>query len=450
MQKLAMKQAVDENFENFRDHLAQLVAINSENGPEQPGKPMGEGAYEALCTALDIARALGFCTVLDEAGYYGYAEVGEGEEMLGVLGHVDIVPAGDETLWHSAPFTLSERDGVWYGRGVQDDKGPMLAAMYGLYLFLKGGGVLTKRVRFIFCTDEEIGWRCVHRYVQCEELPSLGFTPDSSFPLIYAEKGVLQYRLTTREPSCVPLVGGTAVNAVPEEANAPYTEALAEAMRALGHPFEKQNDTLCAKGKAVHAKDAPQGENAAVHLCAALYKCGESGALLRFIAEKAADATGEALFGKVEDVETGHLTLNVGTIRFANGRQQADIDIRFPVSYTREQVAEQLQKTCADYDVLAEEQNYLKPLHIEKDTALVKLLLQAYHEASGDTQAEPRTSGGATFARSMDNILAFGASLPGAPSTEHRPNECLSVRNFKTAIEIYARAFELLAGQSEA
>ncbi len=446
MDSKTLKNTINQTFPLFTTHLSRLVAINSENAPAQPGKPMGEGPFEALCAMLAIAKELGFRTEIDEAGYYGYAEVGEGAEMLGVLGHVDIVPAGDEALWQSPPFALTERDGVLYGRGVQDDKGPMLAAMYGLSLLLQGGAVLNKRVRFIICTDEESHWRCVNRYVEREELPTFGFTPDSSFPLIYAEKGVLQYKISSRQATCVPLVGGSAPNAVPESAKTPYTEELADAMCAMGYKFERVQSDLQAQGKAVHSKDAPKGENAVVHLCEALHRCGKKDEIIRFIVEKLADANGELLFGHIEDADTGRLTLNVGMACFENGAQTITVDIRFPVACTHSEIDEALRKAAAEYGLCVAEETYLKPLHIEKDSPLVQQLLCAYRTVTGD-DAPARTSGGATFARSMSNVLAFGASLPGAPSTEHQPNEQLSVQNMKTAIEIYACAFEKLATQ---
>ncbi len=448
MQHHPVKPLIDQSFQSFKSHLATLVAIPSVNGDAQPGMPMGTHVHNALCAMLSIAEELGFHTYIDEEGYYGYAEIGEGKELFGVLGHVDVVPVGDETLWCSPPFTLSERDGFLYARGVQDDKGPMLAAMYGLYLLLKSGAVLKTRVRFIICTDEESHWRCVHRYIECEELPTFGITPDSSFPLIYAEKGVLQYRLSAAEPGTFVLTGGSAINAVPSMAETLYTDELASAMQAYAYPFEHEGDILRAKGKAMHAKDAPQGENAITRLCEALHRCGQDGTLLRFVCEKASDATGVAIFGDVQDEDTGALTLNLGTANFDIESQSVSIDIRFPATFSRTQIETPLKQTANDYGLTLEELTYLQPLYLPKDATLVQALMRAYRDVTND-DTQPKTSGGATFARSMNNILAFGASLPGAPSTEHAPNECLSVQNLKTAIEIYARAFEILAAEGD-
>src|SRR5699024_11049830 len=89
-------------------------------------------------------------TMMDPEGYYGYAEIGEGEELFGVLGHVDVVPVGDLNNWDSDPFELTEKDGKLYGRGTTDDKGPLLASMYALKAILDEGYKLNQRVRFSY------------------------------------------------------------------------------------------------------------------------------------------------------------------------------------------------------------------------------------------------------------------------------------------------------------
>ena len=122
-------------------------------------------------------------------------EIGQGDELLAVLCHLDVVPAGDLEDWQTPPFEATLKDGWLIGRGVQDDKGPSLAALYAVKSLLDQGLVFTKRIRFIFGTDEETLWRCMNRYNQIEEKADLGFAPDSSFPLTYAEKGLLQVKL---------------------------------------------------------------------------------------------------------------------------------------------------------------------------------------------------------------------------------------------------------------
>ena len=163
--------------------LSELVRIPSVCAEGEEGYPFGAAVDQALRAALRIAGDLGFRTHYDEDGYYGYAEIGAGAEMLGILGHLDVIPPGKLGDWTQAPFEPVEADGMLYGRGTQDDKGPLLAALFAVKALIDAGVKFNKRVRFIFGTDEETLWRCITRYKEREELPGMGFSPDSRFPV---------------------------------------------------------------------------------------------------------------------------------------------------------------------------------------------------------------------------------------------------------------------------
>ncbi len=444
-QSFDVKQAIESAFPNYKEDLSMLVAANSKNAPAAEGAPFGEGVRQALDYAVSVAQRFGFQTTVDPEGFYAYAEAGEGKEMLGVLGHLDVVPADDADAWNTPPFTLTEKDGLFFGRGVADDKGPMLASLYALKLLLDSGAVLTKRVRFIFCTDEESLWRGVKAYMAKEEHPTLGFTPDADFPLLYAEKGLVEYNLIAEDADSVELTGGSAFNAVAAKAAIPYDAAVEQAMKDLNYAYENKGGKLTAIGKTVHAMECDQGVNAITRLCEALVKAGKTGSMLKFVTEKGNDPHGTNIFGDVSDSFSGKLMFNIGLADFVPGKQTIGIDIRFPVSYKKEKVDKALQDAGAVCGVKVEQFDYLRPLHIDVNTPLVQSLMRAYQEVTGDTKTEPISTGGATFARSMDNIVAFGALIPGSPKTEHQANECTVIEDLKTAMAVYIRAFELLA-----
>ena len=439
------KAAIESVFPQFRADLAKLISIDSKNAPAVDNAPFGKAIQQTLETACEISKKFGFKTTMESSGYYAYADIGEGNEMIGILGHMDVVPADDTESWNTPPFELTEKDGWLYGRGVTDDKGPMLAAMYALKLLLDKGAKLNKRIRFIFCPDEESLWRGVKKYIEKEELPAYGFTPDASFPLYFAEKGLVEYHLIAEDADALDFNGGTALNAVAAKASVPYTDIVAEAMKSLGFEYEKIGNLLVAKGKAAHAMVPQEGVNAILNLAQALVKSGAKGNMLRFLTEKACDPFGVSIFGDVSDSASGKLTFNVGLVDFKPGRQLVGIDIRFPVTYKKEQLDKTLEDVCKTYNVRVEQFDYLRSLYIDVNTPFVKLLMQAYQDVTGDTKTKPISSGGATFARSMDNIVAFGALMPGAPKTEHQANECTSIADLKLAIEIYMHAFTLLA-----
>ncbi len=435
-----LKQSVDTIFPQYQQALKRLVEIPSvldENGV----KPFGENIQKALEEVIAISEELGFRTFTDPEGYYGYAEIGDGEEMFGILGHMDVVPQGDLSAWNSNPFELTERDGFLIGRGTSDDKGPTLAAMFALKLLLDEGYELNQRVRFIFGTDEESLWRCMKAYVAKEEIPSKGFTPDSSFPLIYAEKGLIEFTLTSHQVSDVDLVCDGALNAVPSTASTSYDEAVIEALQSLDYPYHIEGDRIISEGVAIHAKDADKGQNALVHLAEALHKAGKTNDLIKFIVEKLSNPNGTLIYGDVEDEVSGKLMLNVGTANFKENIQTVGIDIRFPVTYPVETVKEKLNKAAHQYEIVVELFDYLKSIYIDKDSDFIQSLMRAYQDITHDTVSEPITSGGATYARAMDNVVAFGALLPTGVKTEHQANERISIADMKVAMEVYAQAF---------
>ncbi len=449
MEQFDKKAAVEQMYPFFHDNLAKLVGIDSKNMPAEPGMPFGKGPAAALDAMLDIAGSLGYKTHKDPDGYYGYADIGEGEDMLGVLGHLDVVPADDAENWTTPAFTMMEVDGRLHGRGVQDDKGPTLASMCALKILLDRGAKLKCRVRFIYCIDEETLWVSVKKYAEQEEHPTYGFTPDADFPLLYAEKGLVEYNFVGNEASCDEMTGGSAFNAVPAEASCPQDAAVEAAMKALGYKYTLKDGRIVAKGKTMHALDADKGVNAIIHLAEAMVKAGKKGDMIKFLAEKGNNARGEKIFGKVEDEYSGYLTMNIGLADIKPGKQTVGVDIRFPVSYSKDKTTEGLKTAAAPYNVGVEDFDYLAPLHISTDTPLVKSMMQAYQEVTGDTEHQPISTGGATFARSMDNIVAFGALMPGAPDTEHQANESAAISDLKLGIEVYIRAFELLACEQE-
>ena len=249
-----------DHFADCQKAIAQLVAIPSvlDESCTAPGAPFGQPIADALSAALQQCAGIGMRTYRDPDGFYGYAEYGEGEETFGVLCHLDVVPPGEEALWHSPPFECREADGRLYGRGTQDDKGPAMAALYALKAVIDSGATFRRKVRFIFGTDEENLWRCMQQYSKKEQFPDLGITPDAGFPLTFAEKGLLQVKLTAAGVAGLDLQCGDAFNVVPGKARyqGARLDDVQQALQTLGFDCQRDNDGVTVLGKSAHAMSA--------------------------------------------------------------------------------------------------------------------------------------------------------------------------------------------------
>lgn len=393
-----------------------------------------------------ICESLGFHVFKDPDGYYGYADIGGSDpdaQMIGILGHLDVVPPGELNAWTTPPFSPSLRNGRLYGRGTQDDKGPTMAGIFAVKALIDAGYVFRHTIRVIFGTDEENLWRCIERYCEKESIPAAGFTPDSSFPLTYAEKTLIQGWLTGPGSEDLTLdVGGT-LNAVPELAcyRGGYRERLIDVLNELGFDFACEEDEIQIYGKAAHAASSDtKGVNAIARLCIALKKVGVDHPAVEFVAEQIGeDANAAQLFGPLHD-ESGRLTCNIGALSISEYESKIGIDIRVPVSVDKADIDADLREVSGEYGLVYAEHSSLPSLYVPVDSPLVGCLMEAYQSITGDRDAAPGTSGGATYARAIPNCVAFGAILPGREKVEHMPDEYLTVEDMMLAIRIYADA----------
>ena len=444
-----MKQFLTEKIKSdYLESLKTIVSYPSVLNEGENGTPFGQSIQNVLEKMLEITRSLGFKTYIDPKGYYGYAEIGQGEELLAVLCHLDVVPAGDLSDWETPPFEATIKDGWIHGRGVQDDKGPSLAALYAVKALMDAGVTFNKRIRFIYGTDEETLWRCMARYNELEETATLGFAPDSSFPLTYAEKGLLQIKLHGSGSQELAIEAGEAFNVVPAKAS--YTGNLADSLevelKKQAFEYERTADTVTVIGVPKHSKDAAEGVNAIVRLATGLNPLIQHSAI-QFIAEAVReDATGSRLFGEISDEPSGTLSFNVSGLTINQDESEIRIDLRIPVLADKDKLVRELSQIAEEYQLRYEEFDYLAPLYVPLDSELVSTLMAVYKEKTNDNSPAV-SSGGATFARTMPNCVAFGALFPGALQTEHQANERTVIEDLYKAMDIYAETIYRLAGK---
>lgn len=425
--------------------LERLISVPSYNQRAEEGAPFGKGIRNALDEMMKICDELGFKTYEDPDGYYGYAEVGSGDKIFGVICHLDTVPAGDLGKWKHNPFKGTVINDAVYGRGSQDDKGPGIAALYAVKALMDQGYHFNQRIRFIYGTDEEILWRGIAEYNKKEAPIDSGISPDAEFPLIYAEKGLQQSYLVGPGTDQLKLNLKNAFNAVPDSAvyDGPKQDEVKVALDKHGFEYTSDDNSITVIGKAVHAMMAPKGTNAVLRLAIALDDVFDFKPL-DFIGKLFKEgATGSNVLGDVRD-ESGQLTFNISSLEINENETRMQIDLRIPVTVDRDNLLAKLSKQVAAYDLKYVHFDYLAPLYVPKDSKLVRTLMKVYKEQTGDVDAEPQISGGATFARTMNNCVAFGGMLPTTPDYMHQANEQWPLSDMYKAMEIYAQAIKKL------
>lgn len=432
--------------------LQELIAFPSikydglteEGYTTENGAPFGRNISAALEYTLGLCQKLGFRTKNCD-GFVGYAEYGEGGEIMAILTHLDVVPEGND--WTYPPFGGEVHDGRIYGRGAIDDKGPAIAAIYALKAAADSGAKFGKRVRLIFGVDEEKTWKDMAYYAAHEELPAFGFTPDANFPVVYCEKELIHCDLvkyfdgTGRRWN---LSGGVANNAVPDSCELEWTDGNGET-----HEMVK-------KGVSAHGSRPEEGTNAVTMLMAQLKGDIEAGkadcpAELAGCVDFYRDCIGEQTDGSpmginFQDEVSGGTTLNMGKIRANEKECRLSIDIRFPLAATKELVLETIQERIKGYGFAIENVTNFPAVYLEKESPFLKTLMRIYRKHTGD-RTEPILMGGGTYARAMKNVVAFGPRFPGREVTEHQKNEYISVEDFIKSAEIYAEAIQELTAR---
>ena len=451
------KQEVLNHKEDLLKDLFDLLSVRSILGTDITEEtPFGSGPREALDLILSFGKRDGYKTKLVE-NKAGHIEVGEGEELFGILGHVDVVPVV-EADWTSHPFKPEIRDGKIFARGSLDDKGPTMAAYYAVKLLDKLGVKWNKRVRVIVGSDEETGFRCVEAYFKHEEQPASGFTPDAMFPLVYAEKAraTFDHKLKFVDEDgdynykLVKFNGGQVLNMVIASAKAELVGEVSDikekfenflAQEKLEGEVEVENTIkLTLKGKAAHGSTPQYGINGATKLAEFLSTLGldnNGKNFVNYIVEKLAnDPFGEKLGINYVDDEMGEATYNYGILEYDLERKigLVSTDCRHPKKFDLVDRLNGIKVDNIDIEVTSTKEAHYVP----KDDELVTTLMDVYRKHTGDTKNDAFVLGGGTYARCLKKGVAFGLLFPGKEDTMHQANEYLEVEDLLLATAIYA------------
>ncbi len=438
-----IKVFLQENQQEMLEVLAKLVSYNSVEAQDSEF-PFGQANADCLDYALEVCRNWGMQTTNHDY-YVGFGEIGKGQEVIGIAGHLDIVPAGKG--WNTDPFVLEIIDGKLYGRGTSDDKGPTVAAMFAMKYLMDNDVALNKRIRIVFGCNEESGFQCIAKYVEKEGHFDIGFVPDGPFPCCFGEKGIIKFKIKAKNNVFKTLSGGVAPNVVPNNCELSLAADLIDQEKledylkssALAKYEITENEgilTLVTEGRAAHASTPELGVNAVAYAMTALTESGLDDAALRELKEKInIEYNGNSCGIKLVD-QYGGLTLNVGIVELVGDDIVITCDIRCPFTHDNSEVTSVLKQTFQEFELTIMSDS--KGLYQPEDSEFVQMLISAYRSVSGN-EAPPLTMGGGTYARMVNNTLAFGMS-DGEDTHIHDANEYVQLKKLLEGTEVYINA----------
>ena len=452
---------IDSHFQDTIKDIQKIVKIKTVKEESTDGAPFGLGLKKGLEETLNIAKNLGFKTTnLDS--YIGYAEFGEGEDYIGILGHIDVVPEGDHSKWSVPPYSGEIIGKDMVSRGVLDNKGPIISALYSMKALKECVPSFNHRVRIIFGTNEESGDEDIKYYLSKEKAPKYAFTPDGQFPVVFSEKGIYTFsfrdRFKKEESVVVDITGGTRSNVVPEEAKATlkkdsYLKALNELEKLGDTPckfevLEKNNlvEIIC-KGVPAHASSPQRGINPITWLFKFLNKIvSKDDSLKKFIEfmDKVVSTKtdGEGLGIKTLNEETGDLTLSCGIVKIVHEKESlisVKFNVRYPVNTDEKTLDIQLNKVGEQNKVEFFKENHNAPLYFSKSHPLVEKLQNVFLEVT-KREDKPVALGGGTYAKLMPNTVAFGPNFKEFKGNPHGFDERMDMDMLKQGMLMYALA----------
>lgn len=454
-----IKKYIDTHFDEVLKSIIEIIRIKTVKADRAGDAPYGEELKKGLNKVLEIAQGLGF-KVKNLDNYIGYAEYGEGEEYIAILGHIDVVPEGDEASWNVPPYEGCVVNNQLTARGAIDNKAPIISALYSLKAVVDTHPEFNKRVRIIFGTNEESGDEDIKYYLAREKEPKYAFTPDGRFPVIFSEKGIYTFsfrkKIQWKDSKIVEIKAGTRSNIVPEKCIAKVrnisketVETALKKMRSLTKAeytvnYEGDTTEIICTGVSAHASSPHKGVNALLEMYKFLNliigKEDAAKGFISFISGYIGESSdGEKLGIKTVNEEVGNLTISAGITNILNDELFVKFNIRYPASIDEKTLDLRLKTAGEEEGIVFFKENHNAPLYFEKTHPLVKELQEIYVNVTGRDE-EPAALGGGTYAKLMPNTVAFGPNFKEYNGKPHSFDECMDLDMLKQGMEIYARA----------
>lgn len=441
------KQQIDEYFARCKDEILEdikkIVAVQSDKMEAKPGMPFGEGPAKALEVALEMAKEKGLITK-NYDNYVGTIDVNDKETELGILAHLDVVPAG--TGWTTPPFEAVVKNGKIYGRGTADDKGPAIVSMYALKAVKDLNIPLKKNVRLILGTDEECGSSDIAYYFSKEKVPPKTFSPDADYPVINIEKGGLRSSFTakfekdTTLPRVISIEGGLKINMVPKTCEAiiegftpkevkDMVKPLAKELK-VNYSFTEEDNRirLELEGVSAHGSTPEHGINpitAMLRILSSMPFAKSSGFDYICSLNKIyphGDFVGKALGIEMKDELSGHLSMTLNMLTYGEDSLTGSFDCRSPICGNEFNVLSVLEMNLNRNGFLLNESKMIPPHHVPEESEFIQTLLKIYEKYTGK-KGSCMAIGGGTYVHHLEGGVSFGCTMPGTDNRMHSSDE---------------------------
>lgn len=436
-------QWIEKNKEAFVKDLDRLVAVPSISVHGDDTYPYGKECGRVLDEMTALAAGYGFQVKNHEyhCGSLLVKGTGDSPRRIGIYAHLDVVPLGEG--WHNPPLKCTQKDGFLIGRGVGDNKGPGICALYALRYLKEHGIELKNDVLVYYGLSEETGMQDIEYFCRTQQVPDFNLVADTNFPVCYGEKGLMRADIERKiEGNLVSFHGGSVVNVIPPKAEAVISGVSLEAAREKlgdieGISVDRDGESVkvTALGISRHAAFPEGSVNAIQELSKALagsgLLTGSAAHGVKAVAAMTSDYYGESCGIPFEDKESGRLTCVGSVIHAQDGMMKVSFDTRYPVTVDGDEVVDGFKKRAESLGFAVSVGELSTPAYVPLDNPYIPVLSEICDCVQGK-HYEPYTMGGGTYSRHLPCAIGFGPGVPDAPNPfenghgqGHQPDECV-------------------------
>lgn len=418
------KAEIEAYLSQHRDEIVQklcaFVQIPSVAEFDQEGYPYGPECARALDFCAELCRKKGLAVTNHD---YRCVEAmlspqAQGKRLV-IASHADVVPADSENLY--PPFGGTVVGDYIVGRGVVDDKGPLIATLYALAFFKEKQIPLKNDIRLVFGSNEESGMDDMCYYLEKVGQPDWGLAVDDDFPVTNGEKGQIQFTLSGRKHPSIDSV-------------------LSEGERQR---MIHDRCTVCRGGKKAVESRQSSSDNAIVRTVETQGPLLAEESAGQTLAKLCADTHAALLGLDREDEVSGRTLLRLYQLRTQGNDLVCSFDVRLPVSFPVDEAIPVLEAAAKELGLALEITKRNPGYYVPQTHPLVSMLIDLYnHEEQADDR--PYVMGACTYARLFDHGCGFGGGnphevkpFPAGHGAAHGPDEAHNIQVLLTAIKMY-------------